>query len=104
MSFYVTTTGGSLGMGIYDAIGRNGGPGKLKAQNASITPVSGWNTANCDFTSVIAGGHVLESYRPSSNSLGFMKVLTGSAKYYSYAYGTLPEHLLHISQRAPAVP
>ena len=77
MSFYVTTTGGSLRMGIYDATGPNGGPGKLKAQTASITPVSGWNTANVTSPVSLPAGTYWIAYLPSSNSLGFMKVLTG---------------------------
>src|SRR5271169_1992187 len=45
LSFYVTAARGSLILGIYDATGLNGGPGALKAQTKSFTPVKGWNTA-----------------------------------------------------------
>lgn len=90
MSFYVTTAGGSLRMGIYDATGPNGGPGQLKAQTASFTPKSGWNTANVTSSVLLPAGTYWLAYLPSSNSLGFVNTLTGSASYYSYTYGALP--------------
>ena len=46
LSFYVTAASGSLILGVYDATGPNGGPGALKAQTNSFTPVTGWNTAH----------------------------------------------------------
>ena len=46
LSFYVTTASGQLRLGIYDATGPHGGPGKLKAQTNAFKTVKGWNTAN----------------------------------------------------------
>ena len=46
LSFYVVTASGNLRLGIYDATGPGGGPGAKKAETASITPTTGWNTAN----------------------------------------------------------
>ena len=43
-SFYVTNAAGSLILGLYDATGENGGPGKLVATTAAFSPVVGWNT------------------------------------------------------------
>ena len=43
LSFYVTRAAGQLLLGIYDASGANGRPGKLLAQTKSFTPVKGWN-------------------------------------------------------------
>jgi len=90
MSFYVTTVSGSLRMGIFDATGPGGGPGNLMAQTASITPVTGWNTANVVSPVSLPAGTYWIAYLPSSNSLGFKVDLTGSAAYYTYTYGTLP--------------
>ena len=90
MSFYVTTTGGSLRLGIYDATGPSGGPGTLKAQTASFTPVSGWNTANVTSPVSLPAGTYWIAYLPSSNALGFKVATTGSAKFYSCTAGTMP--------------
>src|SRR5215471_1929471 len=46
LSFYVTAANGNLRMGIYDATGPGGGPGKLIAQTNNFKAVQGWNTAN----------------------------------------------------------
>jgi hypothetical protein len=87
----VTQASGNLILGIYDASGPNGGPGALKAQTNSFTPVVGWNTENVARVSLPAGTYWL-SYLPSSSNLAFMKGLTSgvSNRYYSYAFGALP--------------
>jgi hypothetical protein len=90
MSFYVTTASGNLRLGIYDAAGPNGGPGQLKAQTAAFTPTSGWNTQNVVTQVSLPAGTYWLAYLPSSNSLAFRVVLTGSTKYYSYSYQALP--------------
>ena len=90
MSFYVNTAGGNLRMGIFDATGPGGGPGNLMAQTASFTPVTGWNTANVISSVSLPAGTYWIAYLPSSNSLSFKVDLTGSAMFYSYAYGTMP--------------
>src|ERR1700739_3547115 len=41
LSFYVTKTGGSLILGVYDATGTGGGPNHLLASTASFTPARG---------------------------------------------------------------
>jgi hypothetical protein len=90
MSVYVTTVGGSLRLGIYDATGPGGGPGQLKAQTAAFTPTSGWNTRNVVSQVSLPAGTYWLAYLPSSNSLGFRVALTGSARGYGYAFGALP--------------
>ena len=45
LSFYITHATGQLLLGIYDASGANGRPGKLLAQTKSFTPVKGWEYA-----------------------------------------------------------
>jgi hypothetical protein len=92
LSFYVTQASGNLILGIYDASGPNGGPGALKAQTNSFTPIVGWNTANVIAPVSLPAGTYWLAYLPSSNSLSFMKGLTSgvSIRYYSYQFGALP--------------
>src|SRR5215472_14947982 len=92
LSFYVTQASGNLILGIYDASGPNGGPGALKAQTNSFTPVVGWNTANVITPVSLPAGTYWLAYLPSSNSLSFVKGQTSgvSIRYYSYAFGALP--------------
>src|SRR3989338_8681951 len=90
LSFYVTTAGGDLRLGIYDATGPNGGPGAKKAETNSFTPTTGWNTANVITPVSLPTGTYWLTYLPSSSSLGFRLAYTGSAKWYSYTYGVMP--------------
>jgi hypothetical protein len=88
----VTQASGNLVLGIYDASGPNGGPGALKAQTNSFTPIVGWNTASVTAPVSLPAGTYWLAYLPSSNSLAFMKGQTSgvSIRYYSYVFGTLP--------------
>ena len=90
LSFYVTTASGNLRLGVYDAAGPSGGPGTLKAQTNSFTPTTGWNTQNVTTPIALTTGTYWLAYLPSSNSLAFSTSNTGSFKYYSYTFGTLP--------------
>jgi hypothetical protein len=92
LSFYVTQARGNLVLGIYDASGPNGGPGALKAQTNSFTPVVGWNTANVITPVPLAAGSYWLAYLASSNNLAFMKGQTSSvsSRYYSHPFGPLP--------------
>jgi hypothetical protein len=92
LSFYVTTAGGNLRLGIYDATGPGGGPGALKAQTNSFTAVKGWNTASVVTPVSLPAGTYWLAYLPSSNSLAFVKGETSGVKNedYSYTFGSLP--------------
>ena len=92
LSFYVTTAGGSLRLGIYDATGPGGGPGALKAQTNSFTPVVGWNTQPVITPVSLPAGTYWLAYLPQSNTLAFRKneVSGTSGRYYSYTFGALP--------------
>jgi chitodextrinase len=90
MSFYVATAAGNLRLGIYDATGPGGGPGAKKAETAQITPVVGWNTANVTVPVSLPAGTYWLTYLPSDNNLHFRVDGSGSAKYYTYTYGTMP--------------
>jgi len=91
MSFYVVNATGKLRLGIYDASGPGGGPGAKKAETAEITPVAGWNTANVITPVSLPAGTFWLAYLPSSSSLSFrIDRSSGSLKYYSFTYGTMP--------------
>jgi hypothetical protein len=92
MSFYVTTAAGKLRLGIYDATGPNGGPGAKKAETAEITPATGWNTASVTSQVSLSAGTYWLAFLPSDDNLTSVRAADGSssARYYSYAYGTLP--------------
>ena len=91
LSFYVVTASGNLRLGIYDATGPGGGPGAKKAETASITPTTGWNTANVMTPVPLPAGTYWLAYLPSINSLKFKAESTGgTSKLYSFPFGTMP--------------
>jgi hypothetical protein len=91
LSFYVKTAGGNLRLGIYDTTGPNGGPGLLKAQTNSFTPVVGWNTANVIAPVSLTAGNYWLAYLPSSDSLHFAaNFSSGSYKYANVTFGPMP--------------
>jgi hypothetical protein len=91
LSFYVSTASGKLRLGIYDATGTNGGPGKLVASTAEITPVTGWNTANVTTSVSINAGTYWLAFLPSSSSLHCSHTYaTGATRWSSYTYGAIP--------------
>jgi len=91
LSFYVTTARGRLRLGIYDATGPNGNPGKLLAQTNAFAPMTGWNTASVVTPAVLSAGTYWLVYLPSSNNLGFVKQTdSGSCLYYHRTFGSLP--------------
>ena len=90
LSFYVTSAGGQLRLGVYDATGPNGGPGLKKAETAAFTPGVGWNTSSVTTPVSLPAGTYWLAYFPSSNALAFRKQLTGSARYYYRSFGTMP--------------
>jgi hypothetical protein len=91
MSFYVTGAAGNLRLGIYDASGAGGGPGVLKAQTNSFTPVVGWNTQSVVSPTLLAPGTYWLAYLPSDNSLSYPTNGTaGSYKIAPQAYGAMP--------------
>ena len=83
LSFYVTTAGGNLRLGVYDATGPSGGPGAKKAEVNEFVPTVGWNTANVTTPVLIPAGTYWIAYLPSSSTLAFKKSSTAgvSGKY-----------------------
>lgn len=90
LSIYVTTTGGRLRLGIYDASGPNGGPGALKAQTDEFTPVAGWNTRNVITPTQLSAGAYWLAFLPESPTLGLRMTQTGAARGFTYPFGALP--------------
>jgi hypothetical protein len=90
LSFYVTRASGKLRLGIFDATGPKGGPGRKKAETAEITPTVGWNNANVIAPVSLPQGTYWLAYLASDNNLAFVKNLSGQARYYTYSYGPMP--------------
>ena len=98
LSFYVTSKGGSLRLGIYDATGPNGGPGALKAQTAAFTPVLGWNTSAVTTPVSLPAGKYWLAYFPSSSNLQFpVERSYGSFKAASLRFGPMPAKFPKVS-------
>ena len=83
LSFYITHATGQLLLGIYDASGANGRPGKLLGQTKSFTPVKGWNTQSVVTPVALGVGNYWLAYLPSSNSLSFVKQNNSGNCYYN---------------------
>ena len=91
LSFYVVTASGDLRLGIYDATGPGGGPGAKKAETDSITPTTGWNTANVITPVPLPPGTYWLAYLPSMNGLKFKGESSGgTSKLYSFPFATMP--------------
>jgi hypothetical protein len=90
LSFYVTQAAGKLRLGLYRANGPNGGPGTKLAETAELTPVAGWNTAAVTTQVNLTAGSYWLAYLTNSNSLRFRHATSGSGKWYSVSYGTMP--------------
>ena len=98
LSFYISGPAGSLRLGIYDATGPNGGPGALKAQTASFTPVEGWNTSSVTTPVSLPSGKYWLAYFPSSNNLQFpVNRSIGSFKAAYLRFGPMPAKFPKVS-------
>jgi hypothetical protein len=87
MAFYVTQAAGNLVLGVYDASGPSGRPGKLMAQTAEFAPTTGWNVASTTTSPTLAAGQYWLAYFPSTNDLNFVKENnTGPCWYYSLQF------------------
>jgi hypothetical protein len=101
LSFYVMTASGSLRMGIYDATGPYGQPGKLKAQTNSFKAVKGWNTANVITPVTLPAGTYWLTYLPSDNNLQFVKGLTSgiSNRFYHCNFWGNACHIFEVAEQ-----
>jgi hypothetical protein len=81
MSFYVTSATGNLQLGIYDASGTGGGPGKLLGATAIFEAVTGWNTQPVTPPAALAAGTYWLAYLPSDGGLSFVKQNNSGACY-----------------------
>jgi len=88
LSYYVSTTGGQLRLGIYNNSGSS--PGNLVAETAAFTPVAGWNTQPVITQTLLPAGTYWLAFLPQSNSLAGRVVLSGTGRHYSYTFGALP--------------
>jgi hypothetical protein len=90
LSFYVTSAAGNLRLGIFDASGANGGPGKKLAETPEFAPTVGWNTTNVLSSVSLPAASYWIVYFTSSNDLHFRRAGSGSFVYSSSTYGALP--------------
>jgi len=88
LSYYVATAGGQLRLGIYNNTGNN--PGALLAQTATFTPVAGWNTQNVTTPVLLPAGTYWLAFLPQNNTLTGRLAFSGSLRYYTSTFGTLP--------------
>jgi hypothetical protein len=84
LSFYVTSPGGTLTLGVYNAAKQ------LVASTPTFTPVSGWNTQSVVAPVVLSPGTYWLAYVPSSNSLGFEWTSSGSLIWAPYSSSGIP--------------
>jgi hypothetical protein len=88
MTFYVTEAAGWLKLGVYDASGAGGGPGKLVGGTSAFTPHTGWNTVRVAYLVLMTPGVYWIVHWPSSNELAFAKTMsTGAAYSYNVTFG-----------------
>jgi hypothetical protein len=88
LSYYVSTAGGQLRLGIYN---NNGSiPGTLMAQTAAFTPVVGWNTQNVITPTLLPAGTYWLAFLPQNNALAGRVIASGAGRYYSYTFAALP--------------
>jgi hypothetical protein len=90
LSFYVSTIGGELRLGLYS--NASGKPGTKLAETNAFTPILGWNTQPPLTTPTLQPGPYWIAYLPQSNALGFKKTnAAGPACWYgSFIFGTMP--------------
>ena len=88
LSYYVSTTGGQLRLGIYSNSG--GAPGALLAETAAFTPVAGWNTQPVLTQTALPAGIYWLAFLPQSNTLAGRLTVAGSGRYYGYTFGAMP--------------
>ncbi len=88
LSYYVSTAGGQLRLGIYTNSGS--APGALMAQTAAFTPVTGWNTQPVITPVPLSAGTYWLAFLPESSTLSGRMTYAGTGRYYGYAFGPLP--------------
>ena len=80
LSVYVDTSSGKLALGLYDATGPSGGPGKLLASTLAVSPTTGWNTLPVVTRVPLAAGNYWLALTVDNNTMVLRRVLSGSAK------------------------
>jgi hypothetical protein len=88
LSYYVSTAGGQLRLGIYNNSGT--APGTLMAQTAAFTPVTGWNTQAVTTPVTLPPGTYWLAFLPQNNTLAGRLALSGAGRHYSYTFAALP--------------
>jgi hypothetical protein len=90
LSFFVTSAAGKLRLGLYDASGAGGLPGRKLAETNEIVPVAeSWNEATVP-SALLAAGRYWLAYLASDSLLHFRRADAGRAAYGPYPYGPMP--------------
>lgn len=91
LAFYIVTPSGALRLGLYDATGTGGNPGKRLAETASVKAVKGWNTLNVLSPVALKGGTYWLAYEVDANGTQFaVDRSSGALVVANQTYGTLP--------------
>lgn len=88
LSYYVSTAGGQMRLGIYNNVAS--GPGSLMAQTSAFTPVTGWNTQSVVTPTQLTAGTYWLAFLPQNNTLAGRVNPSGAGRYYSYTFGAMP--------------
>ncbi|HQV93738.1 MAG TPA: hypothetical protein PLA27_07610 [Anaerolineales bacterium] len=88
LSYYVSTAGGQMRLGIYSNVAS--GPGSLMAQTTAFTPVTGWNTQAVVTPTQLTAGTYWLAFLPQNNTLAGRVNPSGEGRYYSYTFGAMP--------------
>src|SRR6267142_3395386 len=91
LAFYIVTANGNLRLGLYDATGANGNPGKKLAETASVKTVKGWNTLPVLSPVALKAGTYWLAYEVDANATQYaVDRSSGALVVADSTYGTLP--------------
>jgi hypothetical protein len=88
LSYYVSTTGGQLRLGIYT--NSVNAPGTLVADTAAFTPAAGWNTQPVLTPTTLPAGTYWLVFLPQNNTLAGRLAVSGTGRYSAYSFGAMP--------------
>jgi hypothetical protein len=91
LSFYIANPAGQLRLGVYDASGAGGNPGRLVAQTNAFTARPGWNTVPVLSVVQLPAGKYWLAYFPSDSALSFATNFSiGSFRAAALPFGPMP--------------
>jgi hypothetical protein len=97
MSVYVVEAAGSLKLGVYDASGEGGTPGKLVGGTGVFVPHAGWNTVEAAYQVRMGPGIYWIAYWANNNGLVLAKAKSGVSYYYRITFDWLFPKIFHLT-------